>query len=94
MVLKAGANLIVSPNVNADAILMAVAGGAVSLPLVMTLSESFAALDAGASGLKMFPASVQCNAAIVAIEVQRNIVVIIAFYTSLVDCNSGGCGTF
>lgn len=34
--LKAGANLIVSPNVNADGIVMAVAGGAVSLLVVMT----------------------------------------------------------
>ena len=40
--LKAGANLIVSPNVNADAIVMAVAGGAVSLPVVMTLIQSVA----------------------------------------------------
>jgi len=55
-VLKAGANLIVSPNVNADAIVMAVAGGAVSLLVVMTPSERFAALDAGASGLKCSPA--------------------------------------
>jgi 2-keto-3-deoxy-6-phosphogluconate aldolase len=57
--------------VNADAIVMAVASGAVSLPVVMTPSESFAALDSGASWLKMFPASVQCNAGIVAIEVQK-----------------------
>ena len=63
-----------SPNVNADAIVMAVAGDAVSLPVVMTPSESFAALDSSASGLKMFPASVQCNAGIVAIEVQKNII--------------------
>jgi 2-keto-3-deoxy-6-phosphogluconate aldolase len=44
----------------------------------MTPSERFAALDAGASGLKMFPGSVQCNAGIVAIEVQKNIVRFVA----------------
>ena len=47
---------------------MAVAVGAVSLPDVMTPSESFAALDAGASSLKIFPASVLCSAGIVAIK--------------------------
>ena len=66
--LKAGANLIVSPNVNADAIVMAVAGSAFSLPVVMTPSESFAALDAGASGLKCSPPV--CSTGIVAIAVQ------------------------
>jgi 2-dehydro-3-deoxyphosphogalactonate aldolase len=93
-VLKAGANLIVSPNVNADGIVMAVAGGAVSLLVVMTPSERFAALDAGASGLKMFPGSVQCNAGIVAIEVQKNIVRFVAFYYSLVEVKTGALGTF
>lgn len=67
-VLKTGANLIVSPNMNADVINVAVAGGAVSLPGVMTPSESLAALDAGASGLKMFPASVLGSAGIAAIK--------------------------
>ena len=67
-VLKTGANLIVSPNMNADVIDVAVAGGAVSLPGVMTPSESLAALDAGASGLKMFPASVLGSAGIAAIK--------------------------
>lgn len=67
-VLKTGANLIVSPNMNADVIDVAVAGGAVSLPGVMTPSESLAALDSGASGLKMFPASVLGSAGIAAIK--------------------------
>ena len=67
-VLKTGANLIVSPNVNADVIRLSVAGGAVSLPGVMTPSESLAALDAGASGLKMFPASILGSAGIAAIK--------------------------
>ena len=41
--------MIVSPNVNADGIVMAVAGGAVSLLVVMTPSERFAALARGAT---------------------------------------------
>ena len=71
--------MIVSPNVNADGIVMAVAGGAVSLLVVMTPSERFAALDAGASGLKMIPGSVQCNAGIVAIEVQKILLGLLLF---------------
>ena len=67
-VLNTGANLIVSPNMNADVINVAVAGGAVSLPGVMTPSESLAALGAGASGLKMFPASVLGSDGIAAIK--------------------------
>jgi 2-dehydro-3-deoxyphosphogalactonate aldolase len=52
----AGGDLIVSPNFNADVVREAVRLGLVCLPGVMTASEAFAALQAGASGLKLFPA--------------------------------------
>jgi hypothetical protein len=42
----------------------------------------------------MFPGSVQCNAGIVAIEVQKNIVRFVAFYYSLVEVKTGALGTF
>jgi 2-dehydro-3-deoxyphosphogalactonate aldolase len=48
--------LIVSPNTNAAVIAASAAAGLVSLPGYATPSEAFAAIDAGASGLKLFPA--------------------------------------
>lgn len=52
----AGGQLIVSPNFNPAVVREAVRLGLVCLPGVMTVTEAFAALDAGAAGLKMFPA--------------------------------------
>ena len=52
----AGGQLIVSPNFNAEVVTQAVALGMVCLPGVMTPTEAFAALAAGAHGLKIFPA--------------------------------------
>lgn len=51
-----GARLVVSPNCNPAVIRRSVAQGMVSLPGVLTPTEMFAALEAGASGLKIFPA--------------------------------------
>jgi 2-dehydro-3-deoxyphosphogalactonate aldolase len=53
---EAGGQLIVAPNFNAEVVRQAVALGMVCLPGVMTATEAFAALDAGAAGLKLFPA--------------------------------------
>lgn len=52
----AGGSLIVSPNFNPAVVAQALALGMVVLPGVATPSEAFAALDAGAHGLKLFPA--------------------------------------
>ncbi|MDO8774342.1 MAG: 2-dehydro-3-deoxy-6-phosphogalactonate aldolase [Burkholderiaceae bacterium] len=52
----AGGQLIVSPNCNVEVIRAAVGLGIVCLPGVVTPTEAFAALDAGAQGLKFFPA--------------------------------------
>lgn len=51
----AGGQLIVSPNFNPAVVQEAVRLGMVCLPGVMTASEAFAALEAGATGLKLFP---------------------------------------
>ncbi|KTT71874.1 2-dehydro-3-deoxy-6-phosphogalactonate aldolase [Sphingomonas endophytica] len=51
-----GGTLIVSPNTDADVIRASVARGLISLPGYFTPSEGFAALAAGATGLKLFPA--------------------------------------
>lgn len=53
---KAGGKLIVAPNFNADVVRAAADLGMVCLPGVFTPTEAFAALDAGATGLKLFPA--------------------------------------
>lgn len=52
----AGGTLIVSPNTNPEVIRASVAAGLVSLPGYFTPSEGFAALAAGATALKLFPA--------------------------------------
>lgn len=51
-----GGELIVSPNFDEDVVREAVRLGLVCLPGVMTPTEAFAALAAGAHGLKLFPA--------------------------------------
>lgn len=52
----AGGTLIVSPNTNVEVIAATKKAGLVSLPGFATASEAFAALEAGATALKLFPA--------------------------------------
>lgn len=52
----AGGRIIVSPDTNTDVISAAAEAGLVSCPGYFTPSEAFAALRAGAHGLKLFPA--------------------------------------
>lgn len=52
----AGGRIIVSPNANTAVIAAAAAAGLASLPGIATPTEAFAALDAGATALKLFPA--------------------------------------
>ena len=54
-VADAGGTMIVAPNMDARVIEASVRRGLVSLPGVMTPSEAFAALKAGAHALKLFP---------------------------------------
>ena len=55
-VAQAGGRIIVSPSTNVEVIRTSVAAGLVSCPGYFTPSEAFAALDAGAHALKLFPA--------------------------------------
>lgn len=52
----AGAELVVAPNFDRDVVAEAVELGIAALPGVLSASEAFAALAAGAVGLKLFPA--------------------------------------
>lgn len=52
----AGAELVVAPNFDRDVVAEAGALGIAALPGVLSASEAFAALAAGAVGLKLFPA--------------------------------------
>jgi 2-dehydro-3-deoxyphosphogalactonate aldolase len=52
----AGAALVVAPNFDRDVVAEAVELGIAALPGVLSASEAFAALAAGAVGLKLFPA--------------------------------------
>ena len=54
---EAGGRLLVSPNVDASVLARAAQRRLVTMPGVFTPSEAFAALAAGASALKFFPAS-------------------------------------
>lgn len=65
---NAGGRIIVSPNTFAPVIEAAAAAGLVSLPGYFTPSEAFAAIQAGATGLKLFPAE---GAAPAVVKAQR-----------------------
>lgn len=52
----AGGQLVVAPNFNSDVVHAALELGMVCLPGIATPTEAFAALHAGAHGLKLFPA--------------------------------------
>jgi 2-dehydro-3-deoxyphosphogalactonate aldolase len=64
----AGGQLIVSPNYNPAVVREAVRLGLVCMPGVMTASEAFAALEAGAAGLKIFPAEMITPAVVKALR--------------------------
>ncbi|GAA4774331.1 2-dehydro-3-deoxy-6-phosphogalactonate aldolase [Stakelama sediminis] len=53
---KAGGRLIISPNTDVDVIATTVQSEMISLPGYFTPGEAFAAVKAGAHGLKLFPA--------------------------------------
>ena len=64
----AGGQLIVSPNYNEDVVREAVRREMVCLPGIVTPSEAFAALAAGAHGLKLFPAEMISPAVVKALR--------------------------
>lgn len=67
-VADAGAGLVVSPNTDVDVIFEATRRGLVCLPGVATPTEAFAALAAGAHGLKLFPAEMLSPVALKALR--------------------------
>ena len=64
----AGGQLIVSPNFNPAVVREAVRLGLVCLPGIMTASEALGALEAGATGLKIFPAEMITPAVVKALR--------------------------
>jgi len=65
---KAGGRLIVAPNFNAQVVRAAIDLGMMCVPGVATPTEALAALDAGASALKLFPAEMIPPAAVKAMR--------------------------
>lgn len=63
-----GARLVVSPDCNPEVIAATKAAGMLSFPGVFTATECFAALRAGADGLKIFPASIMGPGGIAALK--------------------------
>lgn len=68
IVSDAGAELVVSPNTNPAVIAATKKAGLISLPGVVTPSEAFAAIDAGADALKLFPTDLASPAALRALK--------------------------
>jgi 2-dehydro-3-deoxyphosphogalactonate aldolase len=67
-VAAAGGTMIISPNANLRVIAASAAAGLVSLPGIATPSEAFAALEAGATALKLFPAEAASPAVVKAMR--------------------------
>lgn len=65
---EAGGRLVVSPHFDLRVVREAVSLGMACLPGIATPSEAFAALDAGATGLKLFPAEMIPPAAVKAMR--------------------------
>jgi 2-dehydro-3-deoxyphosphogalactonate aldolase len=65
---QAGGQLIVSPNANVEVIRAASASGMVACPGIFTPTEAFAAINAGATALKFFPAEAGSPAVIKAMR--------------------------
>lgn len=64
----AGGRLVVAPNFDAGVVAAALGLGMVCLPGVASATEAFAALAAGASGLKLFPAEMITPAVVKALR--------------------------
>ena len=84
---QAGGRLFVSPNVDIDVLSRAIAKGMVTLPGVFTPTEALAAAQAGATGLKFFPASVLGVAGINAIRAVLPPDLVIAAVGGVSDAN-------
>ena len=66
-VASAGGELVVAPNFDRDVVAETLRLGMTSLPGIMTSTEAFAALGAGAHGLKLFPAELASPAVVKAL---------------------------
>lgn len=66
-VASAGGELIVAPNFDREVVEETVRLGLASLPGILTPTEAFAALNAGAHGLKLFPAELASPAVVKAL---------------------------
>ena len=60
-VINTGANLVVTPNMNEEVVKLSVEAGCATFPGIVTPTEAFSALAAGATGLKLFPVSALGN---------------------------------
>ena len=67
-VVGAGAQLVVSPNTSPEVITAVKSAGMISIPGFATPTEAFAALQAGADALKLFPAELLPPAALKALK--------------------------
>lgn len=84
-----GATLVVSPNCNPAIIRRTAAHGMVSMPGVITPTEMFAALEAGATGLKIFPAEMISPAIIKAVRAVLPPLVPVLAVGGINACNMG-----
>jgi 2-dehydro-3-deoxyphosphogalactonate aldolase len=95
----AGGRLIVSPNFNPEVVREAVRLDMICLPGVLTASEAFAGLQAGATGLKLFPAEMIPPAAVKALRAVLSAQVLLLpvggiSTTNMQDYRAAGAGGF
>ncbi|MFN0178866.1 MAG: 2-dehydro-3-deoxy-6-phosphogalactonate aldolase [Gemmatimonadales bacterium] len=92
-VAEAGGRLVVAPNTNVEVIARAKGHGLVTMPGFATATEGFAALEAGADGLKLFPAEAHPPAALKALRAVLPATVPVFPVGSITPDNMGGYWT-
>lgn len=87
---EAGAQLIVSPNTRVDVITASLAAGMLSAPGCFTPTEAFAALDAGAHAVKLFPGELVSPAAVKAMRAVLPLAATVLVVGGITPDNSAG----
>ena len=85
----AGGQLVVAPNFNPEVVREAVHLGLVCLPGVMTPTEAFAALNAGATALKLFPSELIPPTAVKALRAVLNVDTVLMPVGGITPANIG-----
>ena len=86
----AGSQLIVAPNMRPDVIAASIAAGMLSAPGCLTPTEAFAAIDAGAHAVKLFPGELVSPAAVKAMRAVLPATATVLVVGGVTPANSAG----